>query len=123
LCDEILNIFCLEDLNNGEYYYYVYNEGAEELFKMMYNEKSLPDIFHKIIVRCVNHGFMIQNFDNTYTEFGPYLMRNNQIIKIRDIKTPYISINYDDTCKWDRHEEKEENYIYWLGNILHITRD
>lgn len=123
LCDEILNIFCVEDLNNGENYYYVYNEGDDETIKMMYHEDSLPEVFHKIINLCVKHGFMIQNHDTTYTEYGPYLMRNNQIFEIRNITTPFITINYDDTCKWNQHEEKEENYINWLDNILYITRD
>lgn len=121
LCDEILNIFYIEDLTNGEFYYYVYNEGDEEQFKMMYHVDALPEVFHKVILRCTNYGFMVKHED-TYKEFGPYLMRNNKIIEIRDVKTPFTTINYDDTCKWDLHDEKDMNYIDWLSNILHITR-
>lgn len=120
LCDEILNIFLIEDLKNKNYYYYVFNEGDEEQFKMIYNEDNLPDVFHRIIDLCIKYSFIVIH-ENSFIEFGPYLMRNNKIVEIHKIDDPFITIQYDNTCKWNKHDEKDENYINWIQNIMNIT--
>jgi len=125
ITNEILNIFYIKDLNTNDNYYYVYNECLdEEKFKMLYTKDSLPEIFHQIILRCKQNGGLNHDInEDTYNEYGPYIMRDNIPTFIRKVKNPYSIFNYDDTCNYNIHYEKEENYINWLSNILYISRE
>lgn len=115
-------IYYVKDMTDKGYRYYIFNEGGDNKFEVMFDEDDLPDVFHKIISRCLISGVAYMPDDDTntsWTNYGPYLMRGDQLTVTIHENKPRFSIKY--TCKNNVGEE-EENYMDWLDNVVHITR-
>lgn len=122
LCDESLMIYYVKDKTDKSYRYYVFNEGGDNKFEVMFDEENLPDVFHKIISRCLMSGVAYLPDDDEkkmWTNYGPYLMRGDKFTDTIHENKPRFSIKY--TCKNNVGEE-EENYMDWLNEIVYITR-
>ena len=122
MSDESLMIYYVKDMADHGYRYYIFNEGGDSKFEVMFDEEDLPDVFHKIMVRCLDSGVAyLPNGDikKQWTNYGPYLMKNDRFTETMYDNTPRFSIKY--TCK-NNIEEEEENYMDWLNHLVHITR-
>lgn len=122
LSDESLMIYYVKDIADESYRYYIFNEGGDTKFEVMFDEDDLPDVFHKIISRCLISGTAYLPDDNKqkmWTNYGPYLMRGDELTRTIHENKPRFTIKY--TCK-NNVEEEDYNYMNWLDNMVHITR-
>lgn len=124
LSNESLMIYYVKDITDNSYRYYIFNEGNNDnKFEVMFDETDLPDVFHKILVRCHQVGNAYLPDDNdmlkNWTNYGPYLMRGNEFSATFHDNKPRFSIKY--TCK-NKLGEEEDTYMKWLDDILYITR-